>query len=71
MHYAVTGTAGRSSARVIAIEEPTGASCLEHEDHPGRQTAAPAKLKTPAGGMPGFPNTTTNMGDLGRLRKTI
>src|SRR6202011_2005163 len=27
MHYAVTGTTGRSSARVIAIEEPTGASC--------------------------------------------
>ena len=24
---AVTGTTGRSSARVIAIEEPTGASC--------------------------------------------
>src|SRR5690348_16487553 len=27
MHYAVTGTTGRSSARVIAIEEPTGAPC--------------------------------------------
>src|ERR1700731_4898510 len=27
MPYAVTGTTGRSSARVIAIEEPTGASC--------------------------------------------
>ena len=40
MHYAVTGTTGRSSARVIAIEEPTGASCLEHEDHPGRRLGA-------------------------------
>src|ERR1700732_1845551 len=40
MHYAVTGTTGRSSARVIAIEEPTGASCLEHENHPGRRLGA-------------------------------
>ena len=30
----------RRAVDIIAIEEPTGASCLEHEDHPGRRLGA-------------------------------
>src|SRR6202030_1073087 len=44
MHYAVTGTTGRSSARVIAIEEPTGASCSRTAAVTGRNAMATAGI---------------------------